>query len=96
MEKYLLVCVQDVLEKNKFIVKFECEEKRNIIASYLLYLIDKLEVCKEVYETTSDLTKIVQVGFLTLDGGPVCELYGMFEKEIHLSILYCLCFFGWI
>ena len=59
---------------------------------YLLsYVFEKEEVAKEVDETISDLPKIGQGQFLTIDGDPACEGYGMFEKVIHLSIFYCLC-----
>ena len=67
-------------------------QKRETSSSSLSYLYEKEEVGQELDETISDPPKIGQGELLTIDGGPVCKGYGMFEKGMHLSIFYCLCF----
>ena len=55
MSKFVAVCVQDVVGKNKFLVKFEYGQKIEIIASSLPYLCEKEEVGQEVDYIISNL-----------------------------------------
>ena len=60
MIKYVAVCVKDAADKNKFLVKFEYGNNRDISASSLPYLCDKEEVGQEVDDIIYDLPKIVK------------------------------------
>ena len=92
IRKEVVSCFQDVVGKKKFLVQFEDIQKIYMSASFMSYLCEKEELGQEEYETISGLPKIVQVGLLIIDGDPVCEGDGMFEKGVHLYIFYCLCF----
>ena len=59
-------------------------------ASSLSYVCEKEECGGEVDKTTSDLPKIVQGGFLTVDGDPVCEGGCVFLKGVHFYyFIFC-------
>ena len=73
MSKELVSCVRIILGKNNFLVKFEYVQKIEISAYSLPYLCSKYDVVKELDDIISDLPKIVQGGFLTIDRFPVCE-----------------------
>ena len=72
--------LQAVKEKKEFVVQFEEGQKRGISYSFLSYVCEKQEAVKEVEKTLSDLLKIVQGGFLKIDGDTVYEGYGVFGK----------------
>ena len=61
-------------------------------ASSLLYVYEKEDIGQEVDETISALPKSGHNELLTINGDPVCELYGTFGKGMHLSIYLYLCF----
>ena len=78
MSKQVVVCIQDVVGKNKFLVKFEDGHNRYIIASQCSHIFSKYQVFQEVDYTISDLPKILQGGILTIDGDPFYEGYYSF------------------
>ena len=86
--KEVVVCVQDIVGKNKLLVKFEYGQKRYISASFLLYLFSKEEVGEEVDETIFEPTKRLQGEFLTINGYPVGEEYGMITKVMFLYTFF--------
>ena len=73
MSKYVAVCVQDLVGKNKFPVIFEYGKNIEISSSSLSYLCEKEEVLQEIDEIIYDLHKIGQGGFLTINGYTVFE-----------------------
>ena len=89
----MAVCVQDAVDKNKFLVKFEYGNNRDISASSLPYLCDKEEVGQEVDDIIYDLPKIVKGKLWTINGDPVFEWGGIFEKGMYLSIFIVLVLF---
>ena len=73
MSKEVVSCVRNMLGNNNFLVKFEYFQNIEISAYSLSSLYSKYDVFKEVYETISDLPKILKGGFLTINRFPVCE-----------------------
>ena len=57
MLKGVVVCVQYVVWKNKFLVQFKYGQNRDMSASPLQYLCLKYEVGQEVNDTISDFPK---------------------------------------
>ena len=92
ISKYVVVCVQYVLEKKNLPVKFEYGHKIDISASLISYIYSKYDVLQDLDDTIYNLPKILLVEMLIIDGYPVYEGYYMFEKVFYLSIFYCLCF----
>ena len=85
-------CIHAMVGKKKFVVQFEDGQKREMSASSLSYVCEKEEVGEEVDKTIYDLPNRGQGDLLNINGDPVCEVDGTFEKGIYLSIFYCLCF----
>ena len=59
---------------------------------FLPYIYEKEDNGQETDEAISDLPKIGQGEFLTIDRYPVCKEDNLFEKGIYMSIFYFLCF----
>ena len=78
MKKNVLVCVEAVVWKNKFMVQFEDRRKIDMSFSWWLYVYEKKEIGIEADEDIYDLTKIGQGELLTLNGVPFCEGDWMF------------------
>ena len=58
--KEVVGCVQSLLRKTDFVVKFECGKKIEMSAYSLSYVCDKDEVGKDAAKTIYDLLKIGQ------------------------------------
>ena len=72
MSKDVVVCVQSVLEKKKFVVQFEDGQKREMSDSSLSCVCEKDQVGKEADKTISGIPKRVKGGLLTINWYTFC------------------------
>ena len=82
----MVVCIQDVVGNNNFLVRFEDSQKREISDFSMLYLCSKYEVGQEVDETIYNLPKRLQDRLLTIYGYLVFKVSVMFLKGVCLYI----------
>ena len=73
MRKEVVVCVQDVVGKKKFLVQFKVRQNKDISYFSLTYVCSKQYVCLDMDDPISDLPQKKQGGFLTIDGYPDVE-----------------------
>ena len=81
--KELVVCVQDVIGKKMYLVKFKYRHKTEMSSHSLSYVCSKEEVGHETDDSISNLHQKLKGELLTIDGDTVGEEGSMFEKGIY-------------
>ena len=85
-------CVQAVVGKKKFLFQFEDGQKKEMSSFSLSYLCSKEKACLETEDPILYPPPKEQGELLTIDGYPVVEEPCMFERGMHFSMFYCLCY----
>ena len=88
----MVKCVQNAVEKKKFLVQFEYGQKKEISSSFLVFLSSKEEV--EMDEPISHLAEKEKGEFLTINGYPeVGETFMFVKRYVFVGLLlFVLCY----
>ena len=90
MRKEVVVFVQSVVVKKRFLVLFEYWQMKEIGSSLLVYLSEKEEV--EMEEPISYLPEKEEGVLFTINGVPEVGEHCMFVKVMYSSVFYCFCY----
>ena len=90
MSKQVVVYVQNIVGKKKFLVLFKDVHNKYIGSFSLVYLSEKEEV--EMEDSITLFPEIEEGIPLTINGDPPDGEPCMFVKGLYLSLFYCLCY----